>query len=153
MGRPRPKPVTFHFIPFHSAGLPGRVKRNPDNALLSGFRFTGCNWKPFYTLKRCSWKPCWCVQWETECVPASRSGKQIYVWKDPAVKTAGYPNPMPTALPCAVRHIIWVASQFIGWVIYAGTNVLGRANAWSENADPEGRQAEWNGARLRSKLK
>ena len=24
----------------------------------------------------------------------------------------------------------------------SGTNVLGRANAWSENADPEGRQAK-----------
>ena len=32
-------------------------------------------------------------------------------------------------------------------------SVLERANAWSETAVPEGRQAEWNGARLRSKLK
>ena len=38
LGRRRPKPV-----PFHST-LPasGRVKLNPDNALLSGFGFTGC---------------------------------------------------------------------------------------------------------------
>ena len=35
----------------------------------------------------------------------------------------------------------------------AGSSVLVRANAWSETADPEGRQAEWNGALLRSKIK
>ena len=38
----------------HSAGLPGRVKLTPDNALLSGVSFTGC-----------SWKSSWCVQLET----------------------------------------------------------------------------------------
>ena len=36
---------------------------------------------------------------------------------------------------------------------HAGAMVLERANAWSETADPEGRQAEWNGAFLRSKIK
>ena len=41
-------------VPLHSAGLLGRVKLNPDNALLSGLSFTGC-----------SWKPCWCVELET----------------------------------------------------------------------------------------
>ena len=29
---------------------------------------------------------------------------------------AGYHNPMPTAFTCAVRHMIRVASQFIGWI-------------------------------------
>ena len=38
-------------------------------------------------------------------------------------------------------------------LLFARTNDLARANAWSETAVPEGRQAEWNGARLRSKLK
>ena len=28
LGRRRPKPVPFHYLPFHSAGLPGRVKTN-----------------------------------------------------------------------------------------------------------------------------
>ena len=54
MGRPRPKPVTFHFVPFHSAGLPGRVKRDPDglrcrdSVLLgaAGNRAGVCNGKP-----------------------------------------------------------------------------------------------------------
>jgi len=44
--------IPFHFIPLHSAGLPGRVKMNPNNALLFGFIFTGCSWKPYYTLKQ-----------------------------------------------------------------------------------------------------
>jgi hypothetical protein len=38
--------IPFYSMSLHSAGLPGRVKRNPDNALLSGLRFTECNWKP-----------------------------------------------------------------------------------------------------------
>ena len=85
MGRRRPKPAAFHFIPFRSAGLPGRVKRNPDNALLSGLRFTGCNWKP-----------CWFVLQETLCEFGIRTGKRICVWKDPAVETANV-NKHPSA--------------------------------------------------------
>jgi hypothetical protein len=42
--------IPFYSMSLHSAGLPGRVKRNSDNALLSEFRFTGCNWKPSATL-------------------------------------------------------------------------------------------------------
>jgi hypothetical protein len=42
--------IPFYSISLHSAGLPGRVKMNPNNALLFGFIFTGCNWKPYYTL-------------------------------------------------------------------------------------------------------
>ena len=44
-------------------------------------------------------------------------GKNGMYVHNPAVKTAGYHNPMPTALICAVRHMIGVASQFIGWVL------------------------------------
>ena len=51
------------------------------------------------------------------------------------------------------RHEIMVASHFNGWVIYAGAMVLGRANAWSENADPEGRQATRGSAFACGKLK
>ena len=36
--------------------------------------------------------------------------------KHPANELAGYHYPMPTALPCAVRHIIGVASRFNGWI-------------------------------------
>jgi hypothetical protein len=67
-------------------------------------------------LLNCNWGTCWCVQWVTLCGLGIRTGKRIYVWKDPAVETAGYHNPMPTALTCADRHMIGVASQFIGWV-------------------------------------
>ena len=35
-------------------------------------------------------------------------------YPDPAIKMAGYVNLMPPAYVCR-RHIIGVASQFIGW--------------------------------------
>ena len=43
-------------------------------------------------------------------------GSRGLVIKHPANELAGYHYPMPTALICAVRHIIGIASQFIGWV-------------------------------------
>ena len=53
LGRRRPKPVPFHFIPYRST-LPasGRVKPNPRLLRLRGFGFTGCRWKPICVLFR-----------------------------------------------------------------------------------------------------
>ncbi len=55
---------------------------------------------------------------------------------------AGYHYLMPSALPCAVRHIIGVASQFIGW-IFPNINTYPRAFT------RPGRPAEWSGMEYR----
>ena len=71
----------------HSAGLPGRVKRDPDglrcrDSVLLGAAGNLC--APRYT------------KLETESGLGTRTGKCIYIWKDPANELAGYPYYVPS---------------------------------------------------------